>query len=144
MLAGSTPVLVHNCAAPAPKRGIFARIKSAIQGTPPPSFEPNATVGDLQGFGHDMIDDDGNWTPGPLKGGIVGSRSDAELIDSTLNPTLYGDEYTQPITVNENDNYLVDGNHRAAELLSRAANPRSEITLGTPIYIRGFTGGKSG
>ncbi|HEX6468965.1 MAG TPA: polymorphic toxin-type HINT domain-containing protein [Streptosporangiaceae bacterium] len=138
--AGETPVLVHNCAAGGPKPGWFDRIKGALSGRSAPP-EPNATVGDLRRYGHDMVDDSGEWQSDPLKKAIVHARSDDDLLASVLDPERSDGKYGQPITVSEEDQFFVEGNHRAAELMARASDPNNpRIQWDTPIYIKRFGG----
>ena len=120
---------------------IFSKFMNLFRGRPAPApFEPNATVGDLVGLAHDYVDENGNWMPVAGKQATVARRDDADLVDSTVNPTLYDGPHGQPITISWGDT-LTEGNHRAAELLSRAADPfNKNISYDTPIYIRNFGG----
>ncbi|MGR6998914.1 hypothetical protein ACU686_13445 [Yinghuangia aomiensis] len=98
-------------------------------------FSPNAFVRDLEGVEHDNIDPEtGEWLFDKDK--LFSGKSDQVLLDSVFKPNTF-DKYAQPITIYVPYNQLVDGNHRAAELLARAMNPGSStITMNTPIYIQ--------
>jgi RHS repeat-associated protein len=88
---------------------------------------PNATVRDLLAF-----------APGnPMEAGKNLSRlSDKNLIDSVFTPFNGVYEYMKVAK----SGTLLDGTHRASELLRRAAEPGGSITMDTPIYIQGFGG----
>lgn len=73
----------------APKQGLLGKIKNAIFGSPLTTYEPNATVADLQGFGHDMVDENGNWTPEPNKSTPLSYLSDEDLLDAVFTPTRF-------------------------------------------------------
>lgn len=60
--------------------------------------------------------------------------SDAELLNSTRNPTR-GD----PIRINTRTGKVVDGNGRAYELKRRAADPKSPITPDTEVPYQPYT-----
>jgi hypothetical protein len=58
------------------------------------------------------------------------ARSDADLLNSVFKP-----RDRQYIATNSDDTMIVQGNHRAAELMRRAADPASSIEWDTPIFI---------
>ncbi len=128
--AGTTPVLVHNCAASAGggKSGFFNRIFGKKQPEPPAS---NGTVGGLRGIPHDNVDLADNWVPDQMKRGIIRSLSDDDLLKSVFAPD-------DGIHMTFYDDIMMEGNHRMAELLRRADDPMSRITNNTPIYVDGW------
>ncbi|MFJ3216604.1 RHS repeat-associated core domain-containing protein [Kitasatospora sp. NPDC086801] len=136
VLAGTTPVLVHNC--PAGGGGFFSRIFGGGSKAADAAHEPNAAVGDLRGIGHDNVDAHGNWRSDPQKAGMARSMSDEQLLKSTTQPT--GGEFSL-LRYHAEDNYMIEGNHRMAELLRRAASPNYPgINFDTPIYIHLWPG----
>lgn len=61
------------------------------------------------------------------------SMTDEQLVRSTTQPT--GGDMSL-LRYHDEDNYLVEGNHRAGELIRRAGSDSySGITDDTPIYI---------
>ncbi|MFV8127734.1 polymorphic toxin-type HINT domain-containing protein [Streptomyces syringium] len=128
VLAGSAPVLVHNC----PGGGFLGKFfgKRAKLEAP----EANATVGKLRGIAHDNVDADGNWIYDPMKRGMLQGQSDESLLRSVFRP----DDEARSFMTYHSDGHMMEGNHRMAELLNRANDPRSSINWDTPIYIRGF------
>ncbi|MEE4540637.1 polymorphic toxin-type HINT domain-containing protein [Streptomyces sp. V4-01] len=140
VVAGGVPVLVHNtCGEDGNKgKGFFSRLFGGGSKAADSAHEPNATVGDLRGIGHDNVDADGNWQSDPLKAGMARSMTDEELLRSTTQPT--GGEFSL-LRFHAEDNYMIEGNHRMAELLRRAASPDYPgITFDTPIYIHLWPG----
>ncbi|WP_369182975.1 polymorphic toxin-type HINT domain-containing protein [Streptomyces sp. Y1] len=135
VLAGATPVLVHNCPGGG---GFLSRIFGRGSKAADIVHEPNATVGDLRGIGHDNVDSHGSWRSDPQKAGMARSMSDEQLLKSTTQPT--GGEFSL-LRYHAEDNYMIEGNHRMAELLRRAASPNHPgITFDTPIYIHLWPG----
>jgi RHS repeat-associated protein len=115
VVAGSSAVLVHNC-------GFFkgwGKKKDA-----PAPIEANATVRDLQGI--DLQD----YVKGGQKDRMTKSRSDEELLNSVFNPHDGMHMAVYP------SGGMLNGNHRAADLLRRAADPSSSISWTTPIYVK--------
>ncbi|WP_448329883.1 hypothetical protein [Streptomyces sp. DSM 41534] len=96
--------------------------------------EPNATVGDLRGIAHDMVDENGEWTYDPMKRGMLQGQGDEDLLRSVFDP----DDPARSFMTVGGDGQMMEGNHRMAELISRASDPRSSISWDTPIYIRGW------
>ncbi|MBP2338200.1 hypothetical protein JOF41_004378 [Saccharothrix coeruleofusca] len=92
-----------------------------------PALTDNTTVGDLRNLSA------GN----PLE--LIKSKrnlSDADPLDSVFNPQGNLKEYPG---VTPDRTVLFQGNHRAAELMARAAGPDNlNINWGMPIYIRDF------
>lgn len=122
VLAGNTPVLVHNC--PAEKPGFFKRVFGKKEAAPEPA--PNATVRDLRG-----LESDGGYDP--IKHGVMKSISDTDLIAAA--------QQTRPphvMSLYEGENTLMNGRHRMRGLLGRVDDPNSIITDDTPIFILGF------
>ncbi|MFC7533802.1 ricin-type beta-trefoil lectin domain protein, partial [Actinoplanes sp. GCM10030250] len=134
VLAEATPVLVHNC-----PPGFFSKIFGGKPEPEPTEHAPNATVNDLIGIGHDNLDEKGKWKSDPVKVGLARSMTDDELLLSTTRPT--GGEMSL-LRYHDEDNYMIEGNHRMAELLKRAADPNNKrINFDTPIYIHLWPGG---
>ncbi|WP_280701498.1 RHS repeat-associated core domain-containing protein [Kitasatospora sp. GP82] len=130
VLAGTTPVLVHNCPSGG---GFLSKLFGKSGKSEPVTYEPNATVGDLRGIGHDNVDENGNWRSDPFKAGVARSLDDGQLVRSTTRPNTNDMDL---LRYHAEDNYMIEGNHRMAELLSRAADPNNKnITYDTPIYI---------
>ncbi|WP_233625187.1 hypothetical protein [Actinoplanes sp. ATCC 53533] len=103
---------------------------------PPPRPAANGTVQDLKGIGHDMVDDGDNWIPDPMKKGPLDSLDDDGLLEAVFAPD---DEFRTFMNYHDGDNYMVEGNHRMAELLKRAADPlHKKINFDTPIFVKGF------
>lgn len=95
-----------------------------LAGKAPP---PNATVRDLT-----------KLAPGnPARSGKItnaGHRSDEDLMKSVFQP-----QDGQFMAVHASvPGTLLQGNHRRLELLRRAADPLSDISLDTPIFIQGW------
>ncbi|WUW19284.1 polymorphic toxin-type HINT domain-containing protein [Streptomyces sp. NBC_01463] len=122
VLAGSAPVLVHNCGAARP--GLFARVFGQ---------KPNATVADLVNI---ELPDIGGTADSASKGRYASRLSDSKLLDSVMRPRDRGH-----LTVGQNGS-MQNGNHRAAELIARAAHHarsgRGGISWETPIFIKNF------
>lgn len=136
VIAGNTPVLVHNCGGAL--SNAYNRVKwllniprvlrnnralaNSLDGVPP---EPNATVRDLLDF-----------KPGNAQrsGKLVNAsaRSDEDLLNSVFNPSDNQFIATTPSMPNT----IFQGNHRVYQLLQRAADPDNlNITYDTPIFI---------
>ncbi|MFD5321353.1 polymorphic toxin-type HINT domain-containing protein [Streptomyces sp. NPDC127098] len=130
VFAEASPVLVHNC----PSGGFLSRIFG--RGGEPPQPAPNATVGDLRGIAHDNVDANGNWVPDSDKMHLLSGQTDESFMRSIFMP----DDEARSYMTYHSDGHMMEGNHRMAELMSRAANPRSTISWETPIYIRGWGG----
>ncbi|MCW2915327.1 MAG: hypothetical protein JWN52_3395 [Actinomycetia bacterium] len=127
-------LLVHNdSGTPSGKGGFFGRIFGSKRGVPKARPIPNATVGDLKGKAHDMVDGNGRWMYDSLKRGLARSLSDGELLESVFNPD-------DGIHMTYEDGVMQEGNHRMGELMKRAEDPDSSITWETPIYVDGFGG----
>ena len=60
--------------------------------------------------------------------------SDSDLVESTVNPT-HGDR----LVINTNSGLLFDGNGRAYELLRRANDPDSSISLEPRVPVEYYT-----
>ncbi|MFC6020041.1 polymorphic toxin-type HINT domain-containing protein [Plantactinospora solaniradicis] len=136
VIAGATPVLVHNC--PSGGGGFLSRLFGGGKSGSSAVREPNATVGNLRGIGHDNVDANGNWISDPAKGSAVRSMTDEQLIRSTTQPA--GGDMSL-LRYHDEDNYLIEGNHRAAELIRRASSDNYPgITDATPIYIHLWPG----
>ncbi|MBK3388069.1 sugar-binding protein [Streptomyces sp. DEF1AK] len=130
VMAGATPVLVHNCNEG--KGGFLSKLfgKGKKRSLP----DPNATVGDLRGIAHDMVDESGAWSYDPMKRGMLQGQGDDDLLRSVFDPD---DEARSFMTIG-GDGQMMEGNHRMAELIRRASDPRSRIDWDTPIFIRGW------
>ncbi|GLW12288.1 hypothetical protein Misp01_74160 [Microtetraspora sp. NBRC 13810] len=122
VVAGTTPVLVHNC--PAEKPGFFKRVFGKKEAAPAPG--PNARVGDLR-----SLESDGSYSA--TKAEDLRDLEDDELMAAAQQTQLPDAMY-----VYKGGNVLGNGNHRMRELLRRADSPNSSITDDTPIYILGF------
>ncbi|MGK5450183.1 hypothetical protein, partial [Streptomyces radiopugnans] len=96
--------------------------------------EPNATVGDLREIAHDNVDDSGNWIYDPMKRGMLQGQEDDQLLRAVFEP----DDEARSFMTYSDDGHMMEGNHRMAELIKRASDPRSKIEWDTPIYIRGW------
>ncbi|MFE4971491.1 RHS repeat-associated core domain-containing protein [Kitasatospora sp. NPDC056651] len=124
VVAGAAPVLVHNSNCEPATPGLLARVFGK---------EPNATVGDLRGI---KLPDVGGTPDSPAKARAISRLTSRKLLNSVLRPKDGG-----YLTVGRNG-AMQNGNHRAAELISRAEyNERTGlggISWETPIYIRGL------
>lgn len=65
---------------------------------------------------------------------MLQGQDDADLLRSVFDPD---DEARTFMTIG-GDGQMMEGNHRMAELISRASDPNSEIGWDTPICIRGW------
>jgi RHS repeat-associated protein len=136
VLAGSVPVLVHNC--PSGGGGFLSRLFGGGKSGSSAAHEPNATVRDLRGIGHDNVDENGNWISDPAKESAARSMTDEQLVNSTTQPV--GGEMSL-LRYHDEDNYFIEGNHRAAELIRRADSDNYPgITDDKPIYIHLWPG----
>ncbi|MGW6508912.1 hypothetical protein ACWGCP_15370, partial [Streptomyces niveus] len=98
------------------------RLSKELKGQHP---EPNATVADLQdlGYGNPSI---------AYKETNAKSRGDKELIQSVFAPR--DGQYISTSAAKPGE--IGQGNHRARQLMERAADPKNtEITWDTPIFI---------
>jgi hypothetical protein len=93
---------VHNC----PTEGFLSRLfgKRAKPSLP----EPNATVGDLRGVAHDMVDEKGKWNYDTMKRGMLQGQSDEDILRSVFDPD---DEARSFMTIG-GDGQMMEGNHR--------------------------------
>jgi hypothetical protein len=123
VLAGDQAILVHN-------DGIFDAFKKK-QSPSPESPAANTTVRRLLDV--ELGDVDGSEMSN-RKAGMLSGLSDEDLLDSVFNPhggpgnnmALYSDGKS-----------MTQGNHRARELLERAGDLDSAISLDTPIHVKG-------
>jgi hypothetical protein len=130
VVAGTTPVLVHNCGG-----GLWGKIAGLFSRTTP---EPNATVGDLRGIELPDVGGDGS-SAGKLS--ALSKMKPRTLLRSVFQPS--DGEF---MAVNPATGAMDQGNHRAATLMSWARyvdhnGGEGPITWDTPIYIRGFGNG---
>lgn len=128
VLAGDQAILVHNDNPWNP----FKKKSGSAEPSPP---EPNATIRDLLRYGRPDVD--GSKTSRDKTAGI--SRlQDWQLLDSIFKPHLGAVDY---IRVGPDGVNLENGNHRAQELLNRAADPHDDDwDYDTPIYIDRHSG----
>ncbi|MGW4897421.1 polymorphic toxin-type HINT domain-containing protein [Kitasatospora sp. NPDC004240] len=125
VLAGTTPVLVHNDDCGAAEPGWFKRNILRI------GAEPNGTIADLRGV---RTDDVGGTSDSPSK--LAGAKERAsgnskKLLESVFRPkdgifmSLRSDQFS-----------MNEGNHRAYVLLQMAE--AGQLSWDTPIYARGL------
>lgn len=81
-----------------------------------------------------MVDESGAWSYDPMKRGMLQGQGDDDLLRSVFDPD---DEARSFMTIG-GDGQMMEGNHRMAELIRRASDPRSRIDWDTPIFIRGW------
>jgi RHS repeat-associated protein len=120
VLAGSAPVLVHNC--DYPKFNWFER---NILGKKP---APNGTIRDLDGV---ATPDVNSSALSRVKQRDAGSRGIRGLLNSVFRPR--DGVYMQ---LSRRSFSMVEGNHRAATLLGLARSGR--LSWDTPIYVHGL------
>ncbi|MFF8546798.1 hypothetical protein ACF07Z_08005 [Streptomyces albidoflavus] len=65
---------------------------------------------------------------------MLQGQGDDDLLRSVFDPD---DEARSFMTIG-GDGQMMEGNHRMAELIRRASDPRSRIDWDTPIFIRGW------
>ncbi|MFF4342167.1 polymorphic toxin-type HINT domain-containing protein [Kitasatospora sp. NPDC001540] len=127
VLAGTTPVLVHNC-----PPGIGSIFKRAKQEGP----APNATVRDLASI---EIRDVGGTAGSSTQMDALKGLSDDDLLASVFTPKSGPKDV---LTVGLQEKVLQNGNHRAYLLKAAADRHRrtgqGKITWDTPIYIRDY------
>ncbi|MFC6086848.1 LamG-like jellyroll fold domain-containing protein [Sphaerisporangium aureirubrum] len=128
VVAGNRAILVHNDGLNPFKK----RQKRSGESWPP---VPNATVRDLEGLG--LPDVDGSKrSRETLK--ELRELDDDELMDAVLQP--HGGPH-ELMGLYAHGDEVAQGNHRAHELLRRAADPSHNITYETQIYLRNFNKG---
>lgn len=81
-----------------------------------------------------MVDENGAWAHDPMKRGMLQGQGDEDLLRFVFHPDDPGRSF---MTIG-GDGQMMEGNHRMAELISRASDPRSSICWDRPIYIRGW------
>ncbi|MFF0773413.1 RHS repeat-associated core domain-containing protein [Nonomuraea wenchangensis] len=124
VIAGTTPLLVHNC--PPENPGFFKRFFGGKKKEAISAPKPNATVGDLR-----RLQSDGSYDAD--KAEDMRALDPEDLIAAAQQTDLRNGMY-----IYKGGNTIGNGNHRMRELLRRADIPGSGITDDTPIYIRGF------
>ena len=72
-----------------------------------------------------------------MKTAKLRSLSDKDLLDSVFSPADHPNDF---MGVTRDGSSMLNGNHRATELMRRAGLGAGSITWDTPIYIRGFGG----
>ncbi|SDI02533.1 Pretoxin HINT domain-containing protein [Sinosporangium album] len=125
--AGDQAILVHNDG--------WNPFKKKSGSAEPSRPEPNATIRDLLRYGRPDVD--GSRTSRDQMEEIS-RMQDWQLMDSIFQPHRGAVDY---IRVGPDGENLENGNHRARELLNRAADPHDDDwDYDTPIYIDRFTG----
>ncbi|WP_329428677.1 polymorphic toxin-type HINT domain-containing protein [Streptosporangium sp. NBC_01495] len=127
VIAGDQAILVHNDGwNPFKKKGAPA---------PPSRPDPNATIRDLLKYGRPDADGSGDSLDKLTK---ASKMQDWQLLDSIFEPH---DGEVGYIRVGPDGRNLENGNHRARELLNRAADPHDDDwDYDTEIYIDGHKG----
>ncbi|MGA8114788.1 MAG: RHS repeat-associated core domain-containing protein [Actinocatenispora sp.] len=121
--AGVATVLVHNCGGigKAVKRILFGPGNKEL-----PLIGNNATVGDLVGRNFGNLAEESKVK--------YGDYTDERLLEAVRTPLNSGSGQLGMTP----GGTLINGVHRATELLRRLNNPKYSITMGTEIPIRGF------
>ncbi|MBN6052392.1 hypothetical protein JYK22_10660 [Nonomuraea sp. RK-328] len=128
VLAGDQAILVHN-------DNPWNPFKKKSGSEEPSRPEPNATIRDLLRYGRPDVD--GSRTSRD-KMADISSMQDWQLMDSIFKPHRGAVDY---IRVGPDGENLENGNHRAQELLNRAADPHDDDwNYDTPIYIDRHSG----
>ncbi|MGJ6967826.1 LamG-like jellyroll fold domain-containing protein [Streptosporangium sp. G11] len=127
VLAGDQAILIHNDGwNPFKKKGAPA---------PPSRPDPNATIRDLLKYGRPDVDGSKDSRD---KASMISGMQDWQLLDSIFEPRNGPVDY---IRVGPDGQNLENGNHRAQELLNRAADPHDDDwDYDTEIYIDKHTG----
>ncbi|MEU8271717.1 RHS repeat-associated core domain-containing protein [Sphaerisporangium sp. NPDC049002] len=122
VIAGDQAVLVHNDG--------WNPFKKKSGSAQPSRPEPNATIRDLLGYGRPDVD--GSRESRDKMDRISGMQ-DWQLLDSIFAPSNGPVDY---IRVGPDGRNLENGNHRAQELLNRAADPHDDDwDYDTKIYV---------
>ncbi|MEV4013114.1 polymorphic toxin-type HINT domain-containing protein [Nonomuraea angiospora] len=127
VMAGDQAILVHNDG--------WNPFKKKSGSNEPSQPEPNATIRDLLRYGRPDVD--GSKTSRD-KMAEISRMQDWQLMDSVFKPHRGAVDY---IRVGPDGENLENGNHRAQELLNRAADPHDDDwDYDTPIYIDRHSG----
>ncbi|MEV4529188.1 LamG-like jellyroll fold domain-containing protein [Streptosporangium sp. NPDC049304] len=122
VVAGNQAVLVHNDG--------WNPFKKKSGSAQPSRPEPNATIRDLLGYGRPDVDGSRESRD---KMDRISRMQDWQLLDSIFAPSNGSVDY---IRVGPDGRNLENGNHRAQELLNRAADPHDDDwDYDTKIYV---------